>query len=76
MLGISLGVVLSQEKIRKTVLQSLHKIGESISVFLSQICNLIGGVIQEIKPYIEFPVAVVVVLFNNMQSAITEIQSL
>jgi putative PIN family toxin of toxin-antitoxin system len=76
LLGISIGVLLSQEEIRKAVLQGLHAIGESISLFMLQMRSLIEGVLKEIAPYLEFTIALISVLYNNMQLAMAQLQSL
>lgn len=76
LLGVSVIVMFSIEETRKTALELLQKIGEAISTFISQMYNLIKGLLEKIAPYIEFTIVMTSVLLINMQQAITQLQSL
>jgi len=74
--GIALIALLMNENARKTAMEFLQKIGESISAFLAQIYNLVKGMLEKTEPYIEFTVSVLYVLFNSINQAIVQLRSL
>lgn len=76
LLGIAVIAMLVNENFRKTTLDFLRKIGESIATFLVQVYNLVKSLLEKIAPYVEFTVNVLYVLFNSVNQAIVQLQSL
>jgi predicted nucleic acid-binding protein len=76
LLGMAIILMLINEKSRKTAIELLQKIGESITTFLVQTYNLVKALVEKIAPSIQFTVNVVYVLFNSIDQTIVQLRSL
>jgi predicted nucleic acid-binding protein len=76
LLGLAIIAMLAIEETRKKAIEFLQKMGEAVSIFLSQMYNLLKQLMEKIEPYVEFTLAMVLVLFNSIGESITHLQSI